>query len=69
VGRLAQRLGLSAHKDPVKIERDLMKQVPRQKWGRFSYLLIDHGRVVCMARKPKCDICLLNDICPAAFTF
>ncbi|MES0278124.1 MAG: endonuclease III, partial [Dehalococcoidales bacterium] len=69
VGRLAQRLGLSAYKDPVKIERDLMKQVPRRKWGRFSYLLIDHGRAVCMARKPKCDICLLNDICPSAFTF
>lgn len=69
VGRLAQRLGLSAYKDPVKIERDLMKQVPRQKWGRFSNLLIDHGRAVCTARKPKCDICLLNDICPSAFTF
>jgi endonuclease-3 len=69
VGRLAQLLGLSAHKDPVKIERDLMKQVPRRKWGRFSYLLIDHGRAVCMARKPKCAICLLNDICPSAFTF
>jgi endonuclease-3 len=69
VGRLAQRLGLSACKDTVKIERDLMKQVPRQKWGRFSNLLIDHGRAVCTARKPKCDICLLNDICPAAFTF
>ena len=69
VGRLAQHLGLSAHKDPVKIERDLMKQVPRRKWGRFSYLLIDHGRAVCMARKPKCAICLLNDICPSAFTF
>ena len=69
VGRLAQRLGLSPHKDPVKIERDLMRQVPRQKWGRFSYLLIDHGRAVCTARTPKCDICLLNDICPSAFTF
>lgn len=69
VGRLAQRLGLSAHKDPVKIERDLMKQVPRQKWGRFSNLLIDHGRAVCAARKPKCASCLLNDICPSAFRF
>jgi len=69
VGRLSQRLGLSAYKDPVKIERDLMKQVLRQKWGRFSNLLIDHGRAVCTARKPKCDICLLNDICPSAFTF
>jgi len=69
VGRLSQRLGLSAYKDSVKIERDLMKQVLRQKWGRFSNLLIDHGRAVCTARKPKCDICLLNDICPSAFTF
>jgi len=69
VGRLSQRLGMSAYKDPVKIERDLMKQVLRQKWGRFSNLLIDHGRAVCTARKPKCDICLLNDICPSAFTF
>jgi len=69
VGRLSQRLGLSAYKDSVKIERDLMKQVLRQKWGRFSHLLIDHGRAVCTARKPKCDICLLNDICPSAFTF
>ena len=69
VGRLAQRLGLSAYKDPVKIERDLMKQVPRRKWGRFSNLLIDHGRAVCTARKPRCDNCLLNDICPSAFTF
>jgi endonuclease-3 len=68
VGRLSQRLGLSTQKDPLKIELDLMKHVPRQKWGRFSYLLIDHGRAVCISRKPKCDICLLNDICPSAFT-
>ncbi len=44
-------------------------QVPRRKWGRFSNLLIDHGRAVCTARKPRCDNCLLNDICPSAFTF
>ena len=67
VRRLSLRLGLSKHNDPVKIERDLMKQVPKDKWGHFSYLLIDHGRAICVARKPKCDICALNDICPSAF--
>jgi endonuclease-3 len=65
--RLSNLLGLSKEKDPVKIELDLMKIVPREKWGEFSYLLIDHGRAVCVARKPKCDICVLNDICPSAF--
>jgi endonuclease-3 len=65
--RLSNLLGLSHEKDPVKIERDLMRSVPREKWGEFSYLLIDHGRAVCVARKPKCDICVLNDICPSAF--
>ena len=67
VGRLSQRMGLSANKDPEKIEQDLMKQVPKEKWGRFSYLLIEHGRAVCAARKAKCAICLLKDICPSAF--
>ncbi len=65
--RLSNLLGLSREKDPVKIERDLVKLVPKDKWGKFSYLLIDHGREVCIARRPKCDICVLNDICPSAF--
>jgi endonuclease-3 len=65
--RLSNRLGLSLKKDPVKIEQDLMRQVPKGKWGPFAYLLIDHGRAVCTARKPKCDVCVLNDICPSAF--
>ena len=65
--RLSNRLWLSHEKDPAKIEDDLMKQVPKDKWGSFAYLLIDHGRAVCIARKPKCDICVLNDICPLAF--
>jgi endonuclease-3 len=65
--RLSNRLGLSLEKDPVKIERDLMKQVPKTKWGSFAYLLIDHGRAVCNARKPDCAGCALNDICPSAF--
>ena len=67
VRRLSQRLGLSQNRDPEKIESDLMMQVPKAKWGSFSYLLIDHGRAVCIAKKPKCNICVLNDICPSAF--
>ena len=67
VRRLSQRLGLSNSGDPKKIEQDLMKQVPKEKWGDFSNLLIDHGRAVCVARKPRCDDCFLSDICPSAF--
>jgi endonuclease-3 len=67
VRRLSRLLGLSKHVDPDKIEKDLMQIVPRQKWGRFTYLLIEHGRKICIARRPKCEKCLLNDICPSAF--
>ena len=67
VRRLSQRLGLSQNSDPEKIEQDLMTQIPKDGWGQFSYLLIDHGRAICVARKPRCDICLLSDICPSAF--
>lgn len=67
VRRLSRRLGLSSHNDPNKIEEDLMEQVPKARWGSFPYLLIEHGRAVCTARKPKCALCLLNDICPSAF--
>jgi len=66
VKRVSKRLGLTDNTDPVKIEKDLMKIIPRAKWGSFPYLLIEHGRAVCPARKPKCDICPLNDICPSA---
>ncbi len=66
VGRLSQKLGLSSNKDPVRIEKDLVQLIPRHIWGSFSYLLIEHGRAVCIARKPKCSICCLNDICPSA---
>lgn len=64
VGRLARRLGLSREENAEKVERDLMKLIPRKDWGNVSYLLIDHGRAVCKARRPKCGECLLNDICP-----
>jgi endonuclease III len=66
VRRLSQRLGLTKEDDPVKIERDLQKIVPREYWGIFPHLLIWHGRRVCLARVPKCDICVLNDLCPSA---
>src|SRR2546429_706092 len=65
VRRLSQRLGLTREEDPVKIERDLMKIVPRSEWGRFPHLLIWHGRRVCLARMPRCEKCVLNDLCPA----
>jgi len=64
VMRLSQRLGFTAERNPVKIEQDLMKQLSKNRWGLFSHLLIYHGRSVCVARKPKCDDCVLKDICP-----
>ncbi len=66
VRRLSQRLGLTRNDDPVKIERDLMRLVPRQHWNVFPHLLIQHGRRVCLARSPRCEICVLNDLCPAS---
>jgi endonuclease-3 len=69
VRRVSARLGLTKNKDPNKIEQDLMKIVPRDKWMRITDLLILLGRNVCAAKKPKCEICVLNKICPSAFTF
>jgi endonuclease-3 len=66
VRRLSQRLGLTRNEDPVKIERDLQRVVPRADWGRFPHLLIWHGRRVCDARRPTCECCVLVDLCPAA---
>ncbi|MCL6472020.1 MAG: endonuclease III [Firmicutes bacterium] len=66
VKRLSRRLGLSKNNDPEKIERDLMDSVPREEWFNFTYLLIEHGRAVCDAKRPRCDSCILNDICPSA---
>ncbi|MCE5312716.1 MAG: endonuclease III [Nitrospiraceae bacterium] len=65
VKRLAARLGLSNHTDPVKIEQDLMQISPNDEWNLVSNLLISHGRKVCNAKKPKHDICVLYDICPS----
>jgi endonuclease III len=66
VRRLAQRLGLTKQEDPVKIERDLMKIVPREHWRLFPHLLIWHGRRVCIARRPLCEQCVLVDLCPSS---
>jgi len=66
VRRLSQRLGLTRRDDPVKIERDLMRLVPRQHWNVFPHLLIQHGRRVCLARSPRCEICVVNALCPAS---
>jgi endonuclease-3 len=64
VARLSRRLGLSPHKDPVKIEQDLMSQLPQKQWIAFSHQMILHGRGTCTARKPRCDECVLADVCP-----
>jgi len=69
VRRLAGRLGLTSNKDPNKIEKDLMIITPIADWMKITDLLIFHGRRVCQAKKPKCQICMLNKICPSAFTF
>jgi endonuclease-3 len=66
VQRLSGRLGLSAARDPAKIEADLMDLLPREQWGRISDLLIWHGRRICVARSPRCGECALAEICPSA---
>ena len=66
VRRLSQRLGFTRREDPVKIERDLMRLVPRADWARFPHLLIWHGRRVCIAGRPLCERCVLSDLCPAS---
>ena len=66
VTRVSRRLGLTKHEDPVKIEQDMMKLFPRDRWTMLSHLLIEHGRRICEARRPKCEDCFLNDICPSS---
>jgi endonuclease-3 len=66
VTRLSRLLGLTRHRDAAKIERDLMRLVPRDDWTLLAHLLIFHGRRVCIARRPRCDACVLADLCPSA---
>jgi endonuclease-3 len=66
VKRLSYRLGLTAHTDPIRVERDLIRLLPQEDWENWSIRLIYHGRAVCKARNPQCDACLLADLCPSA---
>ncbi len=66
VRRLANRLGFSEHADPDKIEQDLMRLIPSEQWFDFTYVLIDHGRATCLARKPRCEECPVNHLCPSS---
>jgi endonuclease-3 len=66
VRRVAGRLGFTANTDPDKVERDLMRLVPRKEWFSFTYVLIDHGRQVCKAPTPRCEVCPVNDLCPSS---
>ena len=66
VRRLSQRLGFTKLDDPVKIERNLMRLVPREDWARFPHLLIWHGRRVCIARAPRCEECVVSGLCPSS---
>ena len=67
VRRLSQRLGFTRQEDPVRIERDLSRLVPRADWALYPHLLIWHGRRVCAARRPACEACVVADLCPSAF--
>jgi len=69
VRRLSQRLGLSKTDDPVKIEQNLMGLVPRKYWGKITYYLVDHGRAICDAKKPKCPQCVIAKLCPSRDIF
>jgi endonuclease-3 len=64
VGRISRRLGLTRHADAVKAERDLVAVLPKSQWIAFSHRVIEHGRTVCTARRPRCEICVLADLCP-----
>jgi endonuclease III len=66
VTRLANLLRLTRQKDPRRIEADLVRLVPKENWGDVTHYLIDHGRAVCVARRPRCEMCVLNDLCPSA---
>jgi endonuclease-3 len=66
VRRVSQRLGFTEHEDPDKIEQDLMRLIPKRQWFPFTYVLIDHGRTVCVARTPRCAECPVSDLCPSS---
>jgi len=67
--RLSRRMGLTTNKAPERIERDLMRLLPQESWSAFSHAMLFHGRAVCDARKPRCDACVVADLCPSAYAF
>ena len=67
VFRLSHRLGFSKEKQAEKVEQDLMRLIPKEDWFSFTYVLIDHGRAICTAKNARCDICVVNELCPSAF--
>lgn len=69
ISRVSQRLGFTDKIDPAKIEQDLMKVLPKEEWRHYSGAVVLHGRYICIARKPRCAECVLNKLCPSAFTF
>lgn len=69
VSRVSNRLGLTLQKNPVKIEKDLMDLIPKKSWRNFSGAVVLHGRYICKARRPDCGECVLNEVCPSAFSF
>jgi endonuclease-3 len=66
VRRVSQRLGFTSQKDPDKVEQDLMRLIPRRRWFDFTYVLIEHGRAVCKAPTPRCEVCPVARLCPAS---
>ena len=69
VGRVSWRLGLATSQDPDRVERELCRRIPRQEWIWAHHALIEHGRVICLARRPRCGVCPLAPNCPSAFSF
>jgi endonuclease-3 len=68
VGRITKRIGLTRHDDPKKVEQDLVRLLPQSHWISFAHQMIDHGRAICLARKPRCEDCFLADLCAFAAT-
>ena len=66
VRRVSERLGFTAQTDPNKIEHDLMRMIPKDRWFDFTYVIIDHGRTICVARKPRCAECPVSELCPSS---
>lgn len=63
VTRITKKLGLTNSVDPINIEKDLMKSIPKKYWNKINHMLVSHGRAICDAKRPKCDNCMVNTLC------